>query len=103
MATKLAIDYEKELLAPVDWSKAKLAYEGDTMAYIGIEPAALTQVRLGSLFRCYYAPSGSLKQYRLVLFEAGTCFDKISKLSSRCYYVKASRDFAEDIWGMELS
>ena len=101
MAKQIATkeDYEAELLSPVKWEKASLAYQGDTMAYIGIKPSALTQVRLGTKFRCYYAPSGSLKTFRMVLFEVGACFDKISKLSSRCYYVKASRDFAEDIWG----
>lgn len=105
MAKQIQIkeNYQALLLEHIDWEKANLFRPGDNIAYIGIDADTLTRVRLGTKFRAYYAPNGSsLKQYRLVLFEVGTHFDKISKHSSRVYYELAKIDFAENIWGQQI-
>jgi hypothetical protein len=101
MATKIVAkeDFEALLFSPIVWESASLTYEGDTMVYIGIVAGELTKIKLGSRFRCYYAPSESNKVYRLVLFEVGTYFDKVIKQSFRCYFPLASAEFKEDIWG----
>lgn len=93
-------DYDKKLFAPINWKAASFAREGDSIVYLDIEATALTQVRIGTLFRCYYAPNGDiLKSYRLILFRVGTYFDPVRKVSNRVYFKLAQADFEEDIWG----
>lgn len=96
-------NYQALLLAPIDWDKANLFRPSDNIAYIGIDAQAIRQAKIGTRFRCYYAPNGtSLKHYRLVLFEVGAYFEPISKKSSRVYYEMAKIDFAENIWGEQI-
>lgn len=96
-------NYQALLIEHIDWEKANLFRPSDNIAYIGIDAQAIRQAKIGTRFRCYYAPNGtSLKHYRLVLFEVGAYFEPISKHSSRVYYELAKIDLAENIWGKQL-
>lgn len=100
---KIKEDYQALLTAPIDWDKANLFRPSDNIAYIGIDAQAIRQAKIGTTFRCYYAPvQGILNGYRLVLFQVGAYFEPISKKSSRVYYELAKIDFAENIWGKQL-
>lgn len=95
--------YEKLLHAPIDWDKASILYDGDTIAYFGIHATDLSKAKRGTIFRAYYEISqGRSKIYRLTLFRVDACFDQVMKTSFRCYYALASVDFAINIWGQQL-